>query len=87
MRRFVATAFLESSRRALVISLVGSEYIQKLVARKTSSSARAMTLDMCRQMSGTGAMMESGHTPLVPMRDGEQTPTRGFFSKVHRTSW
>jgi hypothetical protein len=42
---------------------------------------------MCRQMSGTGAMMVSGQTPVLPMRDGEHTPTRGFFSSVTRTSW
>lgn len=87
IRLFNATAFLFSSLIELVINIVGSECIQKLVARKTSSSARAMTLDMCRQMSGIGAMMVSGHTPVLPMSEGEQTPTSGFFSSVHKTSW
>jgi hypothetical protein len=71
----------------LVINLVGSEYIQKLVARNTSCSALAITFDMCRQISGTMAIIVSGHTPFEPMSDGEQTPTSGFFSSVHKTSW
>ena len=69
------------------MSLVGSECIQKFVARYTSCSALAMTLDMCRHISGTFAMIVSGQTPLLPRSDGEHTPTKGFFSSVHKTSW
>lgn len=70
----------------LVMMLAASEAAQKLVAKKTSFSARAMQFAMWRQISGNGEMMVKGMTPQLPMREGDVTPIIGFFSRVQRTS-
>ena len=86
-RVFFSPALRESSWRAFVISVDGSEYIQKLVARNTSLSALEIKLDMCRAMSGMPDMMTNGQTPLLPISDGEQTSIKGSVLSVPSTSW